>query len=107
MSKTKNLFFVINDFQIKLERLSAASIRPTASPRGNVIKNVSDLLIFVLNKRVCWTRLEKLAKDKYSSLLRKLAKYGQKSFITLGPGRIRLRYKCLQGTNTLAYFVFS
>ncbi len=31
------------------------------------------------------TRLEKLAKDKYSSLLRKFVKYAQKSFIALGP----------------------
>jgi hypothetical protein len=30
--------------------------------------------------------LEKLAKDKHSSLLRKFVNYGQKGFITLGPG---------------------
>jgi hypothetical protein len=30
------------------------------------------------------TRLEKLAGDKYSSLLRKIINYGQKSFITFG-----------------------
>ncbi len=32
------------------------------------------------------TRLEKLARDKHSSLIKKSANYGQKSFITLGPG---------------------
>jgi hypothetical protein len=32
------------------------------------------------------TRLEKLARDEHSSLLRKSVIYGQKSFITLAPG---------------------
>ncbi len=32
-----------------------------------------------------WTRLEKHARDKRSSLLRKSVNYGQKSFITLAP----------------------
>jgi hypothetical protein len=32
------------------------------------------------------TRLEMLARDKHSSLLRKLVNSGQKSFIMLGPG---------------------
>jgi hypothetical protein len=32
---------------------------------------------------VCWTSLEKLTRDKHSSLLRKLVNDGQKSFITL------------------------
>ncbi len=32
------------------------------------------------------TRLEKLAKYKHSSLLRKSVNYGQKSFITMDPG---------------------
>ncbi len=32
------------------------------------------------------TRLERLAMDKHSSLLRKSVNYGQKSFTTLGPG---------------------
>ncbi len=31
--------------------------------------------------------LEKLAWDKHSSLFQKIVNYGQKSFITLGPGR--------------------
>ena len=33
-----------------------------------------------------YTRLEKLARDKHSSLLQKSVIYRQKSFITLGPG---------------------
>jgi hypothetical protein len=35
---------------------------------------------------VCQTKLEKHARDKHSSLLRKFVNYGQKSFITLAPG---------------------
>jgi hypothetical protein len=34
------------------------------------------------------TRLERLARDKHSSLLQKLVKYGQKSFIKLAPGQL-------------------
>jgi hypothetical protein len=33
-------------------------------------------------------RLERHARDKYSSLLQKYVKYGQKSFIILAPGAI-------------------
>jgi hypothetical protein len=33
------------------------------------------------------TRLEKLARDKHSSLLRKAIKYGQKKFYNIGPWR--------------------
>ncbi len=33
------------------------------------------------------TSLERFARDKHSSLLRKSVNYGQKSFITLGPGQ--------------------
>ncbi len=33
-----------------------------------------------------YTRLERLAKDKHSSLLQKSVNYGQKSIITLAPG---------------------
>ncbi len=32
-----------------------------------------------------WTRLERLARNKHSSLLQKFVNYGQRSFITLGP----------------------
>ncbi len=32
------------------------------------------------------TRLEKLARDKYTTLLQTFINYGQKSFITFGPG---------------------
>jgi hypothetical protein len=38
------------------------------------------------NKHLTW--LEKLARDKHSSLLQKLVNYDRKSFITLGPGCI-------------------
>jgi hypothetical protein len=41
---------------------------------------------FVLSWIVCENRLERLVKDKHSSLLQVFEKYGQKSFITLGPG---------------------
>jgi hypothetical protein len=33
------------------------------------------------------TRLEKLGRDKHSSLLQKSINYGQKSFITLAPSQ--------------------
>jgi hypothetical protein len=36
--------------------------------------------------RKYYNRLERLARDKHSSLLHKFANYGQKSFITLGSG---------------------
>jgi hypothetical protein len=36
------------------------------------------------------TRLEKLARDKHSSLLIKFGNYGQKSFIALGPTPIKI-----------------
>jgi hypothetical protein len=45
------------------------------------------------------TRLEKLAKEKHSNLLQKFVNYGQKVFITLGPG-----WKLMSVTNTLAYY---
>jgi hypothetical protein len=35
--------------------------------------------------RESWTRLEKLVRDKPSSLLRKLVNYGQKMFYNIGP----------------------
>jgi hypothetical protein len=55
--------------------------------RGQCYKtfSVCKLQIFVLSWSVCYIRMEKLTKDKYSSLLRKYIFYGQKSFITLGP----------------------
>jgi hypothetical protein len=42
-------------------------------------------------------RIEKLAWDMPSSLLQMFVNYGQKSFITLGPG------SNLSGTNTVLY----
>ncbi len=32
-----------------------------------------------------WTRLERLARDKHSSLLQKFVNYGQKKFYNIGP----------------------
>ncbi len=35
-------------------------------------------------------RLERLARDKHSSLLRKLVNYGQKKFYTIGPLLVKI-----------------
>ncbi len=43
------------------------------------------LRIFVISQSVCETRLEKLARDKHSSLLRKLVDNGQKKFYNFEP----------------------
>jgi hypothetical protein len=48
--------------------------------------SVHDLQIFILSQSVCYTRPEKLTSYKDSTLLQKSEIYGQKSFITLGPG---------------------
>ncbi len=73
------------------------------------------------------TRLQKLAVDKHSSLLRKFVNDGHKSFVTFGPGaciiklitaiiysfpnkleclsiNTRLGWKGMPGTNTQAYY---
>ncbi len=57
-------------------------------PSGQFYKTffVRDLHIFLLSQSVCQTRPQKLTNDKHSSLLWKPVIYGQKSFITLGPG---------------------
>jgi hypothetical protein len=62
--------------------------RQFISPTGVAIIKlffVLNLWIFVLAS-VCKARIDKLAKEKHSSLLRKFVNYGQKGFITLGPG---------------------
>jgi len=42
--------------------------------------------------------MEKLTNDKHSSLLRKSVNYGQKSFITLGPGgKVSKTFKFVTG----------
>ncbi len=46
---------------------------------------VCSLQIVVLSQSVFQTKLKKLARDKRSSLLRKLVNYGQKCFKTLAP----------------------
>jgi hypothetical protein len=51
-------------------------------------------MIFVLSQSVCKNRLEKLVRDKHSSLLCKLVNYGQKSLITFAP------YVALPSQNT-------
>jgi hypothetical protein len=45
-----------------------------------------NLRIFVLSKSVCQTRLKSLPGTKHSISLQKRINYGEKSFITLGPG---------------------
>jgi hypothetical protein len=56
-------------------------------PWGQCYKTVSvlDLHIFVLSKRVCRTRSEKLTHDKHSSLVQKSVNQGQKQFCHIGP----------------------
>jgi len=39
-----------------------------------------------------WTRLERLARDKHSSLLQKYVNYGHKKFYNTGPGMFRNFY---------------
>ncbi len=50
-------------------------------------KFLRNLQIFVVSKSVCKTRLEKLAVDKHSSLLRKNLIYGREKFYNIGPER--------------------
>ncbi len=75
---------------LKMER----NVFLKVAARGQYCKTslVSDLQIFAQSQIVCQIKLEKLARDKHSGLSRKFVTYGQKSFITLGPGeRDRLR----------------
>ncbi len=55
---------------------------------GANIKNffVHNLSTFLLSQSIFYTRVEKLAKDKQSSLVRIFANYRQKSFIRSTPG---------------------
>ncbi len=46
---------------------------------------VRTLQIFAPGKSVCYTRLETLARDKRSSLLRSFVNYGHKKFYVEGP----------------------
>ncbi len=56
------------------------------SSGANFIKKfVRNLRVFLQSQSVCQTRLEKLTRDKYSRLLRKIVKCGLKSFKTLAP----------------------
>ncbi len=43
-----------------------------------------NLQFFVISQSVCQTRLEKLARDKHSSLLCKFVNYGRKKFYNVG-----------------------
>ena len=79
---------------IKLECLSMARLsslvyclreRPGAYPIVEHLKGSSIVQAPVLPTK---TKLERLARDKHSSLLQKSVNYGEKSFITLGPGRV-------------------
>jgi hypothetical protein len=47
-----------------------------------------------------WTRLERLARDKHASLLRKSVNYVRKKFYSTGPG-----FKWLPGMTPSCYFV--
>jgi hypothetical protein len=60
------------------------------------------------HKHLTW--LERLAKDKRSSLLQKIVNYGCKNFYSTGPSREKLKSannmlgsKLLPGTNALGY----
>ncbi len=44
---------------------------------------------FIISSSVCYTRLQKLAKYKQSSLLQKIIAYGQESFVKLAPDHPR------------------
>jgi hypothetical protein len=44
-----------------------------------------------------WSRLERLARDKRSGLLRKFINYGSKSFITLAPGFMLIGFWLIRG----------
>jgi hypothetical protein len=63
------------------------------TPWANVIKLFCPWFMDFCTRleSICKTRLEKFTKDKHSSLLRKSVIYGQKSFLTLGPGFIVLK----------------
>jgi hypothetical protein len=51
--------------------------------------------IFVPSCSVCYNRLEKLAKDKHSSLLQTFVNCEQKGFITLAPDCVSIVYHCV------------
>ncbi len=56
---------------------------------------VRHLRIFILIQSVCQSWLDKLTKDKHSSLLRKSVIYGQEQFYNIGPRLEKLdRDKC-------------
>ncbi len=53
---------------------------------GQCYKTISvrDLWNFILSQNVCQTRLERVARDKHSSLLRTFVNYGRKKFYNIG-----------------------
>jgi hypothetical protein len=74
-SLVKNLFIFVNYESVMFY-----------STRANVIKLFNPLFIHFCTKiEVCWTRLEKLARDKHSSLVQKFVNYEQKKFYDIGP----------------------
>jgi len=58
-------------------------VRPGDYPRLDHLLGQAPALPVII--RLGW---ERLARDKHSSLERKLINYGQKSFITFGPGHL-------------------
>jgi hypothetical protein len=58
----------------------------TLTPETNVIKLFTVVIYeFLYLAGVCLTRIDKLARDKHSSLLQKFLNYGRKKFYNIGP----------------------
>jgi hypothetical protein len=58
----------------------------TLTPGTNIIKLFTDVIYeFLYLASVYLTRIDKLARDKHSSLLQKFVNYGRKTFYNIGP----------------------
>jgi hypothetical protein len=68
-------------------------------PRGQCYHTFLSVIYMFLCK-ACVSRLEKLAWDKRSNLLREFVNYGQKCFIRLGPGTNVIKLFCPYFRNT-------
>ncbi len=102
------------------EKFFQSSLISIGKSMGQCYKTlfVRDLWIVLISYSVCQTRLEKFARDKHSSLLRKSVHHGRKKFYNIGTrsrlssqGNTRCRTdaslteKNLLGTNGPAQFV--
>jgi hypothetical protein len=81
------------NFRNKLECLSLACISYLVKcfyvrPEANRVKYLSSAPLKG-RPHSHLTRLERLARDKHSSLLRKSVNYGRKKFYSTGPGRFK------------------